>query len=506
MQTFYLTTPIYYINGKPSIGHAYASIICDILARYHRMLGEDVFLLTGTDENSQKNVEAATAVGKENDIQGYLDEMAAIWEQTFDTLGFTHNRFIRTTEADHKKAVEKFWKAVETNGDIYLGEYEGLYCKGCEAFYTETDLVDGLCPFHKTKPSSIKEKNYFFKLTKYRDALLEHIGLHPEFVMPESRRNDVLSYIRNFMTDVSISRSSMKWGIPVPGDESQRIYVWFDALINYLTGVGYGTDEDLFKKFWPANLHLVGKDIIKFHCALWPAMLMSAGIALPKQVFAHGFFTINGQKMSKSLGNVIDPLEVVKTYDNDILRYFLLREIRLGEDGDFSLDRLAQRYDSELASELGNLVHRVLTMTEKYCDNKVPAVAGGFLAGAWPSYHAAMEELRLDDALAVAWSVVKQANQYIEQQQPWTLAKLKEEKMLNQTLYALLETLRHLAWMLYPFMPDASERLFGKLGLSAPKEFTQSFESAWVWGELKPGSPINRGEALFPRKEPHAND
>lgn len=499
--TFYITTPIYYVNGKPSIGHAYTAIAADALARYHRMLGEDVFFQTGTDENAQKNIEYARAAGKEADIQGYLDEMAALWERTFDSLGLTHTKFMRTTTPDHATAVEKFWKAVEAKGDIYEGTYEGLYCEGCEAFVLESDLVDGLEPIHKKKPITLKEKNYFFKLTKYRDALLEYIGAHPEFVQPQGRRNEVLSYIREFMTDVSISRETMNWGIPVPGDEKQRIYVWFDALINYISGVGYGTDETSFKKWWPAQVQLVGKDIIKFHCALWPAMLMSAGLPLPTTVFAHGFFTVNGDKMSKSLGNVIDPLEVVAKYDNDTLRYFLLREIPFGGDGDYSDTRLEQRYNGDLANELGNLVNRVLTMTEKYTDGLVPEKADGFLAGAWPAYHLAIEELRLHDALEVIWSVVRQANQYCEQQAPWKLAKLDEKKMLNDTMYILLETLRHIAWMCYPFMPLTSKRMLEQLGLSLPTEFTKSFEDAWVWGELAPGQAIKKGDPLFPRHE-----
>lgn len=503
MSKYYLSTPIYYINGLPSIGHAYTNIVADVIARYRRMRGDEVFFLTGTDENSQKNVEAAQKAGMETDIQAYLDRMAAKWQETFDELAFTHDRFIRTTEADHHKAVEKFWKAVEKSGDIYLGEYEGWYCKGCEEFKAENDLVEGnRCPLHKTVCDRIKEKNYFFKLTKYRDALLEHIGKQPDFVVPSSRRNEIVSYIKDFMTDVSISRSSMKWGIPVPGDDSQRIYVWFDALINYLTGVGYATDDAAFAKWWPADLHLVGKDIIKFHCALWPAMLMSAGLPLPKRVLAHGFFTVNGDKMSKSLGNVVDPLEVTKAYSNDVLRYFLLREIRLGEDGDFSLDRVAQRYDGDLANEFGNLVHRVTTMTDKYFGSKVPERADGFLGGAWDTYHSAMEELRLHDALEAAWAVIRSANQFIEETQPWTLAKQKEDKRLSDAIYALLETLRHLAWMLYPFMPDASEMLFGKLGLTTPKEFASTYEKAWAWGELAPGGTISKGEPLFPRHEP----
>jgi len=497
MKTFYITTPIYYINGKPSIGHAYTAIAADILARYHRMLGEEVMFQTGTDENSQKNVEAA----KERDVKEYLDEMAALWERTFDSLGLTHNRFIRTTEVAHYNSVEKFWKTVESKGDIYLGSYEGLYCQGCEAFVNESDLVDDQCPHHKKVPKTIKENNYFFRLTKYRDDLLAYIDEHPDFIQPEARRNEVLSYVRNFMTDISISRETMNWGIPVPGDEKHRVYVWFDALINYLSGVGYVDDTTAFEKWWPANLHLVGKDIIKFHCALWPAMLMSAGLPLPKNVFAHGFFTIDGQKMSKSLGNTVDPVEMAEKYGNDVLRYFLFREIPFGGDGDFSEARLVGRYNTDLANELGNLVNRVLTMTEKYTNGTVPEVADGFLAGAWPAYHLALEENRLSDALDIVWGLIRQANQFIDQQQPWQLAKLEEKKMLNDTLYVLLETLRHIAWMLYPFMPTTAEKMFVQLGLETPKEFGQSFESAWVWGELKPGHKLAKGEPLFPRKE-----
>ncbi len=502
MNPFYITTPIYYVNGKPSIGHAYTTICCDVLARYHRMQGQQTFFLTGTDENSQKNVEAAQKAGRGDDVKGYIDEMAALWQQTFDSLGITFDRFIRTTEPDHLAAVEKFWKAVEAKGDIYLGEYEGLYCQGCEEFKKESDLTDDdLCPFHKTKPETIKEQNYFFRLTKYRDDLLAHIGKHPEFIMPESRRNEVVNYVRDFMTDVSISRQSMKWGIPVPGDPSHRIYVWFDALINYLTGIGYAKDEEQFTLFWPEAHHMVGKDIIKFHCALWPAMLMSAEIPLPKQVFAHGFFTVNGEKMSKSLGNVVDPVEIANQYSNDVLRFFLCREIRLGEDGDFSHQRLEERYDGDLANEFGNLVHRVLSMTEKYFDGVIPERSNGHIASAWQAYHEAMETFALHDALEVCWKVIRESNQFIEQQQPWQLAKMGEKEMLGDTMYVLLETLRHIAWMLYPFMPDSSIELMKKLGLDVPEEFSQDFSSAWIWGELEPGGKIVKGDPLFPRRE-----
>lgn len=499
---FYLTTPIYYINGKPSIGHAYTTIVADLFARYHRMCGEEAFLLTGTDENSQKNIEAAEKAGQGDDVMGYLNEMAALWERTFDGLGIRQDRFIRTTEADHHKAVETFWKAVQKTGDIYEGTYEGLYCVGCEAFVGEADLTkEGLCPIHLTKPSMIKEKNYFFRLTAYRDKLLAHIEAHPEFVQPSTRRNEIVSYIREFMEDVSISRASIKWGIPVPGDEQQRIYVWFDALINYLTGVGYGTNEEQFAKFWPADIHLVGKDIIKFHAALWPAMLMSAGLPLPKTVFAHGFFTIDGQKMSKSLGNVIDPVTVAEDYGNDALRYYLLRDIRLGEDGDFSFARLETRYQSELGNELGNLNHRVLSMTEKYFAGQVPAAAAHSLDAIWQAYHAAMSSIAPHDAIDAVWSLIRSSNQLIEESKPWALAKEGKTEELSRVMYILLESLRHIAWMLMPILPDTSEGMLIQLGYDAGAELSLSLVEAQEWGRLTEGQKISKGEPLFPRRE-----
>jgi len=499
MSTFYLTTPIYYINGKPSIGHAYTTIAADILARYHRLCGEEVFFLAGTDENSQKNVEAAEKVGRENDIQGYVDEMAGIWKQAWQELDITIDRFVRTTEADHHKTVEKFWKAVEVKGDIYKGTYEGWYCKGCEAFVSEGDLVDGKCPAHLTEPVRIKEDNYFFRLTAYREALLRYIEEHPDFILPKTRRNEIVSYIKDFMTDISISRSSMKWGIAVPGDENQRVYVWFDALLNYLTGVGYGTNEETFNKWWPAQLHLVGKDIIKFHCALWPAMLLSAGLPLPKHVFAHGFFTIDGQKMSKSLGNVIDPLEVARTYSNDVLRYFLMREIRFGEDGDYANARLEERYGGELANELGNLVHRVCTMTEKYTDGNIPEQTPHDISLAVKHYREGLETFSFHEALDAIWSLVREANVLVEQKKPWVLAKEGKTQELAQTLYTLLELVRVIGILLLPFMPQTAHTILTKL--SAELDPKATLDSLLVWGQLIPGTTITKGDPLFPRRE-----
>ncbi|HEU0051405.1 MAG TPA: methionine--tRNA ligase, partial [Patescibacteria group bacterium] len=376
---FYLTTPIYYVNDKPHIGHAYTTIAADTLARFHRLRGEAVKFVTGTDENSQKNIQAMEKAG-EHDLGHYLNEMAETWKAAWNGMEITFDDFIRTTEERHRRGVERFWRAVEKTGDIELREYESWYCVGCEAFKTESDLANGKCPLHPNKPlERLKEKNYFFKLSRYRDDLLKLYESGADFVFPEERRHEVNNYVADHLADISISREAKKLsvGIPVPGDDSQRIYVWFDALINYLTVIGYGTDDEEFKKWWPADLHLVGKEIIKFHCALWPAMIMSAAKndplllvggkpALPKRVFAHGFFTINGQKISKSLGNAIDPRDLAAKYGLDPLRYFILREVSFGQDGDFSFDRLHERYQSDLGNTLGNLVNRVINMSRKY--------------------------------------------------------------------------------------------------------------------------------------------
>lgn len=518
MNKYFITTPIYYINDKPHIGHAYTTIAADVLANCHRLKGQDVYFLTGTDENSQKNIAAAEKhFGKKDlkkrKIKEFLDMMAAVWEKAWKELKISNTDFIRTTEDRHITAVREFFTRVWKKGDIYEGVYEGLYCGGCENFLSEKELENGFCPIHKTKPKKIKEKNYFFRLSKYRDKLLDYIEKNPEFIMPASRRNEVVSYIRDFMEDISITRESIKWGITVPDvDErpggpstrpadslrtnvkNQVLYVWFDALINYLTGVGFAFDEKKFKKYWPADLHLVGKDIIKFHCALWPAMLMSAGLPLPRQVFAHGFFTINGEKMSKSLGNVVDPVEVAKKYGHDALRYYLLREIPFGEDGDFSFERLEERYNSDLANGLGNLVSRVFTLAEKYSD-KLPSAsdsslwkreAGRDLFDFWIAYEKNIDELKLHTALGLIWEEISKCDIIIDKEKPWELAKTnnpssakasENKEKLAKVLNDLLERLRQIALALRPFLPDAAEKIL------------RGFE----------GGKPKKGEPLFPR-------
>lgn len=514
---YYITTPIYYINDKPHIGHAYTTITADALANYNRLKGKEVYFLTGTDENSQKNIEAAEKFfGKKNlskeEIQKYLDEMSAVWQRTWDEMKITNNDFIRTTEPRHFKAVEKFFKLVWEKGDIYKGIYEGFYCAGCEEFKSEKDLIGGKCPVHKTAAKKIKEENYFFKLSKYRGELLDHMEKNSRFIMPESRRNEVASYVREFMGDVSITRESMKWGIPMPdidgklggpstqpGPNTQNhvLYVWFDALINYLSGIGFGEDDEKFKKYWPADLQLVGKDIIKFHCALWPAMLLSAGLPLPKQVFAHGFFTIDGQKMSKSLGNVVDPAEASKKYGMDALRYYLLREIPFGEDGDFSFARLAERYNSDLANGLGNLVSRVLAMAEKYFDGKAPAKSNGDMSLFWKNYEKSIEDLKLHNGLNLIWKEIAACDEIIDKEKPWELAK-KDTGRLEAIIYELLERIRHIAWALWPFLPETSEKILSKYGIME-MERKKSWSALTKWGGLKEKQKLTKGEALFPR-------
>ena len=494
---FYITTPIYYVNDVPHIGHAYTTIAADVLARYHRMKGEDVYFLTGTDENSQKNVEAAKKKGYK-DIKKYVNEMSAKWQETWDSLGITNDDFVRTTEPRHKKSVKKIFEAVYKKGDIYKGKYEGLYCPGCEAYVGEADLVDGKCPNHKIAPKKIKEENYFFRLKKYENKLLDYIEKNPSFIQPEARRNEIINYISHYMDDISISRASQEWGIPVPIDKKQALYVWFDALINYLTGVEYGKDEKKFVKWWPADLHLVGKDIIKFHCAIWPAMLLSAGLPLPKHVFAHGFFTLDGQKISKSLGNVIDPVELANKYGIDEVRYYLLREIPFGEDGDFSFKRLEERYNAELANGLGNLVARVLTMCEKYFEGKVPPKISGSAAPTWNSYEMAMQELKFHQALTDIWDLISFCDELINREAPWQLVKVDKER-LERVIYTLLETLRHIAWLIAPFMPLTSDMIFEQLGLSLATEKKKSLEEAKKWGGMVSGKKIKKGKVLFPR-------
>ncbi len=531
-EKYYVTTPIYYINDKPHIGSTYTTVAADILARSHRLRGKKTFFLTGTDENSQKSVEAAAKADKELNV--YLDEMAMIWENTWKKLGISFDDFIRTSQERHHKAVARFWQAVEKSGDIYKDTYERHYCVGCEDFKTDSELnEDDRCPLHPNKDLElVQEENWFFKASNYKDDILQLFHNNQNFVQPPKRLNEIRSYVKDGFADFSISREAKKvsCGIPVPGDDTQRIYVWFDALINYLSAIGYGTDDELFKKWWPADLHLVGKDIIKFHCALWPAMLMSAAKndpllqnedgspKLPKQIFAHGFFTIEGQKMSKSLGNVIDPLELAVEYPFDVVRYFFFREIGFGNDGDFNRLRIAERYQSDLANTLGNLLNRAVNMSRKYFDGKVPnipdpssqiLVPGTSWGGKeavdtlWQQVEEYYASARIDLALEAIWNgenaSLTLANRLVEETKPFKLIKEDPEKTAL-VLYTLLEFLRNVAWMIEPVMPEIAKQIIVSLGQDPKSELSQhNFTQLKTWGGLKPGSDLPEPKILFPR-------
>ena len=501
---YYVTTPIYYINDKPHIGHAYTSIAADVLARWHRQHGDETFFLSGVDVNSLKTIEAAEKSGMP--IEEYVSRQAETWQNTWKSLKITNDDFVVTSSERHKTSVEAFFKLVQAKGDIYKGVYKGYYCAGCEAFVNASELVDGTkCPIHLKEAEVIEEENYFFSASKYRDVLLDHLEKNPDFVQPANRRNEITNYIKDHFADISISRprKTAKIGIDFPGDPEQVVYVWFDALVNYLTGIGFGVDDDKFNQYWPADLHLVGKDIIKFHCALWPAMLMSAGLPLPKKVFAHGFFTLDGQKISKSLGNVIDPVELANKRGNDALRYFLLREIPFGGDGDFSFARFDDRYTSDLAKGLGNFAARVLKLGESvncadydgdgdpYYDStfhKIEEIESDVMFNA---VYAEVESCRPDKALEAIWASIAYGDKFIEQHKPWTLAKTDPTQHI-QVMAVLLVHLRDIATCLYPFMPDVAEKIWTGLGLDRAELDTDGKREKYH------GDKITKGEPLFP--------
>ncbi len=478
---FYITTPIYYINSTPTIGSAYTTILADIVSRFKRMK-EDVFFLTGLDENSKKTIRAAEKAGMP--IRDYIDFMAIKWKNAWKILKIDYDGFIRTTEERHKKVVQEFFNKIYKNGDIYEGEYEGYYCDECEAFLSEKDLVDGKCPYHHKKPAYIKEKNYFFRLSKYQDRLLDYIEKHPDFIQPVKRRNEVVSFIKQGLKDVSISRPSSGWGIEVPFDKNQTIWVWFDALINYISGSPY----------WPASVHVIGKDIVKFHCVIWPAMLMSAGYELPKRIFVHGFLTVNGVKISKSLGNAIDPIELVKKYSVDGLRYYLAREIPDGEDGDFSEQRLKERINNELVANFSNLFYRVTSFIEKNFNGKVPEPTEEgekekklkeLIEETLNNVEKEMDELRINRAIKKVMELSSEVNKYFQENEPW-----KDPTNSRTTLYYSVNALKVISQLLYPFVPIIGERALKALNSKVCKiENLKKFS-------IKPGTEI-RAEMLM---------
>jgi len=504
---YYLTTPIYYVNDAPHIGHAYTSLACDVLARFKRLDGFDVKLLTGTDEHGQKVEKSALTAGV--DAQAFTDEVSKKFRDLADFMNFTHDDFIRTTEDRHKLACKALWRRLVNKGDIYLGSYAGWYAVRDEAFYGEGELIDGPNG-DKVAPTGaevewIEEPSYFFKLSEWSDRLLEFYDSHPDFIAPKSRRNEVLSFVKGGLRDLSVSRTTFKWGVPVPGDDEHIMYVWLDALTNYITGVGFPeTETGEFATYWPADLHMVGKDILRFHTVYWPAFLMAADIDPPKRVFAHGWWTNEGEKISKSLGNVIDPFELVETYGLDQARYFLLREVPFGNDGDFSAHAMINRINGELANDLGNLAQRVLSMVAKNCDASVP-VHGNFngdddamlasVAGLHDTLSKSMDEQSFNSGLEAVWVVIRAANGYVDAQAPWQLKKDDPARMAT-VLYVLCETIRQIAILLQPFMPDSMARMLDQLAVSHDH---RDFSFLGSGHQLTPGTALPPPEGVFPR-------
>lgn len=456
---FYITTPIYYVNAKPHIGSAYTTIAADVLARWHHRRGDDTYFITGTAEHGDKIAGSADAAGLTP--QEFSDRNAQYFHTAWRALNISHNDFLRTSEARHEKAVTQFFTKLKESGKIYEGEYEGLYCVGHEAFIKESDLdANGFCPDHQKPPEKVKEKNWFFKLSDYGDILTEKITSGELEVAPDIRRREVLSFIKHGLEDIAISRQSVQLAIELPWDGRQTIYVWLDELWSYCSVIGYGENQEQFKKYWPADLHLVGKDIIKFHCVIWPALLLAIGEALPKKVFAHGFFTVNGQKISKSLGNTIDPVELVSEYGADVIRYFLLRDIPFGNDGNFSHERLKERYNADLANGLGNLVSRVLKMFEKFWpDYDGKGVLPAQFEERLDQADDLIETLNFDEALKVVWTTIAWVDGTIETTRPWELAKVGSDHDLRRVLGEIYAITVAINEKLAPFMPATHEKL-----------------------------------------------
>ncbi len=498
---YYITTAIDYVNSPPHIGTAYEKISADVFARFHRLLGDDVYFLMGNDEHSLNVLRSARDRGM--DPKSYCDEMEAVFRDIWKKLEISFDRFIRTTDDAHVVGLNKLLEAMKD--DVYRGHYEGYYCESCEAFLREKDLVDGQCPVHGTAPEWIKEENYFFRLSKYAAPLLSHIEEHPEFIEPESRRNEIVQLIRGGLDDISVTRAGTDWGVPLPMDESQVIYVWVDALTNYATGAGFGSDEARFEKWWPADVHIIGKDVTRFHCVIWPAMLMSAGIELPRKIFGHGFVYFKGEKLSKSRGVVVDPLEAADVFGPSALRYFLMREGTYGRDVDFTWEQFRARYDSELANDLGNLVSRATAMVVKFLggrfarptappNEELVALAGRVRAGVVEG----MAAYAPQSALARIWELVRFANTHIEREKPWVLARAGGDRLAS-VLFDVLEAIRQIAILAWPVMPGKSDEILSALGLTLQPGETL-LDELLAWGQGWPQTiEIRKADAVFPK-------
>ena len=505
---FYVTTPIYYVNDKPHIGHAYTTILADVLARYYRMLGVPSHFLTGTDEHGQKVWQAAQAAGIT--AQEQVDRTVIRFQDLWKKLEITHDDFIRTTELRHKKVVQGILQDLYDRGEIYRDEYDGWYCTPCERFFMEKDLVEGCCPECKRPVEKIREANYFFRMGKYQEWLIEYINEHPKFIQPDYRRNETLGFLRKELNDLCISRpkSRMAWGIDLPFDDQYVTYVWFDALVNYISAVGYKSDDAQFAKWWPASYHLIGKDILTTHTVYWPTMLKAMGLPMPQTIFAHGWWLSGESKMSKSLGNVVNPMDMADRCGVDAFRYFLMAEMSLGQDASFTEEAFIRRYNSDLANDLGNLLSRVMKMVGSYCEGKLPPPAPDALNGKdeadlWAEVQKAVAEMektlqgmRLDLGLAAVLAAVRATNRYLEIKQPWTLAGQDDKGPLHTTLYCAAEALRVASALLSPVMPGKMQALRSTLGMDETKT---DFSRLQHFGLLKPGSEVKTGDPLFPR-------